>query len=142
MNDCFRFVDERRRESERQEPSPAFCASVCKDFATLHSLTGVECLAGDYSSWSERGTRRPFPPLPDDFLTQVDSLLPAQPWQTGVHIEVAEKLEVSRIKVQHAIDQLIRSGRRIKQVDGILYDAAVNIMPPGNTSGGSNSQSS
>jgi signal transduction histidine kinase len=46
------------------------------------------------------------------------SLLPAQPWQTGIHIEVAEKLEVSRTKVQRAIDQLMKSGRRIKQMDG------------------------
>ncbi|MEH2513532.1 hypothetical protein V1291_004886 [Nitrobacteraceae bacterium AZCC 1564] len=137
MNDCFRFVDERRRLSARQEPTAEFCANVCKEFAALHSLTGVECLKGDYSSWSERDTRRPFPPLPDELLNQVDSLLPTQPWPTGVHIEVAEKLEVSRIKVQRAIDQLIRSGRRIKQVDGMLYDAADNIIAPGDTSKGS-----
>jgi hypothetical protein len=139
LNDCFRFVDERRRQHGGQDPSPAFCAKVCKEFATLHSLTGVECLARDYYNRGEKDTRRTFRPLSDDFLSQVDLLLPAQPWPTGVHIEVAEKLEVSRAKVQQAINQLIKSGRRTKQIDGNLYDAAGNIIALANTSGDSTS---
>jgi hypothetical protein len=141
MSDCYRFVDEHRRRKGAREASPTFCANVCKDFATLHSLSGVECLAGDYSGRRERDTRWPFPPLHDEFLAQVDMLLSAQPWPRGIHIEVAEKLGVPRIKVQRAIEQLIRSGRRIQQVDGILYDAAGNIIPPWSTSSGSPSQS-
>ena len=142
LNDCFRFVDERRRKGGWQEPSQTFCVNLCKEFATLHSLTGVECLASGSDRLSERDTRRPLPPLSDEFLAQVDSLLPAQPWRTGVHIEVAEKLEVSKVRVQRAIEQLIRSGRRIKQVDGILYDAEDNIIALGNLSGDSVFQSS
>jgi hypothetical protein len=134
VNDCFRFFNERR--PARQEATFAFCAEVCTDFATLHSLTGVECLAGDYSSWSDTNDRRRFPPLPDEFLSQVDNLLPAQPWPTGVHIEVAEKLEVGKSKVQRAIAQLIKSGRRFEQVDGILYDGAGNTISPGKTNSG------
>jgi len=126
VGECFHFFTQRR--SMRQEATAGFCYAVCKDFATLHSLAGVECLAGDHSSWNDP-TDRQFPPLTEEFVTQVDMLLPVQPWPTGIHVEIAEKLEVGKNKVHRAIYELIRSGRRLKQVDGILYDAQGEIIP-------------
>jgi DNA-binding GntR family transcriptional regulator len=129
VKDCFRFVEGRRLQSARQEPTPAFCREVCKEFGELHSLPGIQSLMEGQTNWSDKEKRqREDPLLPKDFLVQVDTLLPAQPWPTGIDREVAEKLEVGRNKVQRAISQLVNSGRRIKQIDGVLYDAGGNII--------------
>jgi hypothetical protein len=136
MNECFRFVEDRRLRSARREPSPELCREICKEFSTLHSLSGVQSIKDAPSRWSDKEPReRVFPPLPEEFLAQVDALLPAQPWPTGIHIEVAEKLEVGRNKVQRAITQLIEAGRRIKQIDGVLYNSANSILSSESTDG-------
>jgi hypothetical protein len=139
MNECFQFVDLRRRRGHGQRPSAAIFEEICKDFAASNSLAGVECLKGDRSSWNERDRQRNSAPLPDEFLDQVNALLPAQPWPYGVHLEVADKLEVAANKVQRAIGQLMKSRRRIKQVDGLLYDGAGNVMALQNTKAGRDS---
>jgi hypothetical protein len=72
-------------------------------------------------------------------VDQIDALLPAQPWPYGVHLEVADKLEVTANKVQRAMGQLIKSGRRIKQVDGVLYDGAGNVIALESTNNGRDS---
>lgn len=123
MDVCFRFVEQRRLSSLRQEPSAAFCKDVCKEFGALHSLPGIEALKHDESSWSFREAQRnDTSRLSHEFVDQVDTLLPTQPWFKNIHLEVAAKLEVSGYRVQRAITQLVDSGRRKKQVNGILYD--------------------
>ncbi|MFB6462780.1 AIPR family protein [Bradyrhizobium tunisiense] len=125
MDVCFRFVEQRRLSSLRQEPSAAFCKDVCKEFGALHSLPGIEALKHDESSWAFREAQRnDTSRLSDEFVDQVDTLLPTQPWSKNIHVELAAKLEVSGYRVQRAITQLVDSGRRKKQVNGILYDAA------------------
>lgn len=125
MDVCFRFVEQRRLSSLRQEPSAAFCKDVCKEFGALHSLPGIEALKHDESSWSFREAQRnDTSRLSHEFVDQVDTLLPTQPWFKNIHLEVAAKLEVSGYRVQRAITELVDSGRRKKQVNGILYDGA------------------
>lgn len=138
MNECFRFLEQRRVNSPRQEPNAAFCWDVCKEFGTLHSLPGIEALKHDESSWGFREARRnDTAPLTDEFVDQVDTLMPPQPWPKNTHLDVAAKLEVPGYKVQRAITQLIESGRRKKQVNGILYDAVGSSVTPSNTTYGS-----
>ncbi len=60
--------------------------------------------------------------LPDDFLAMVDAILPSQPWPPGTHIEVAAKLDSRPMRVSRAIQQLISSGRRLRQFNGIAYN--------------------
>ena len=70
-------------------------------------------------------------PITEEFLNQVELLLPVQPWPTGVHKEVAEKLETSPSHVSRAIDQLIKSGRVHNQIDGKVYNETVpNLDQP------------
>lgn len=61
-----------------------------------------------------------FPP-DQDFLDRVATLLPQQPWPKNIHKEIATSLEVSRRKVQQAINQLIRQGKFLPQIEGVLY---------------------
>jgi hypothetical protein len=70
--------------------------------------------------------------IPEDVLEKVENLLPAQPWPTGVHKEVAEQLNLPIKLVSSAIQELIISGKFFHQIDGIVI---TNSSPRGdNTS--------
>jgi hypothetical protein len=136
MNECFRFVEVRRLRSALQEPNSSFCREACRNFGDLHSLSGSQALKDEPTNWTDKESRRrENSPVPEEFLAQVDALLPPQPWPTGIDREVAEKLEVGRNRVHRAITQLMNSGRRVKQIDGVLYDAAGNAIAPGTPTG-------
>lgn len=55
-------------------------------------------------------------------VATVRAELPAQPWPTGVHKTVAERLGVESALVQKAIRTLILSGVCKNQVDGVVVD--------------------
>jgi hypothetical protein len=57
MNDCFRFVEDRRLRSARQEPSREFFKEVCREFGDLHSLAGIQSLKDGQTNWSDKETR-------------------------------------------------------------------------------------
>lgn len=59
-------------------------------------------------------------PLDESFVRQVEMLLPAQPWPTGIHRDIAEKLDCTPSKVGKATQQLIREGKYKPQIDGQL----------------------
>jgi hypothetical protein len=59
----------------------------------------------------------------DELVNQVDALLPPQPWKSGIHHEIAGKLSLDPKDVSAAIGRLIRSGRRHRQRDGVVYGA-------------------
>ena len=60
--------------------------------------------------------------ISDEFIEQVAQCLPEQPWPTGIHREVAERLSVKNSQISEAIKELIRQGRFRDQVDGELVD--------------------
>ena len=60
--------------------------------------------------------------LTDEFVEQVFMLLPKQPWEIGIHREIAEKLECDSQKVSAAIKVLIARNRCFAQKDGVVYD--------------------
>lgn len=55
-----------------------------------------------------------------EIMTQVKSLLPPQPWPTGIHKKVASDLGLPNGLVSDAIDWLIIEGDFLNQVDGTL----------------------
>jgi uncharacterized protein (DUF983 family) len=57
-----------------------------------------------------------------EFVSRVRLELPAQPWPTGIHKKIAERLSVAPSKVQKAIRVLILSGIFKHQVDGTVVD--------------------
>ncbi|MBD1900841.1 AIPR family protein [Trichocoleus sp. DQ-A3] len=66
--------------------------------------------------------------LPEEFLKAVDAVLPEQPWKPGVHAEIATHLGCKPYKVSQAIRQLVDSGRRYHQKDGVVYDADGKVL--------------
>lgn len=57
-----------------------------------------------------------------EFLQTVYVELPAQPWPTGIHKVIAQKLNCPAGKVSQAINHLIEQGRVYRQVNGVVYD--------------------
>lgn len=66
--------------------------------------------------------------LSEDFLNAVDAILSEQPWKPGVHAEVASLLGCKPFKVSQAITQLVESGRRYRQKDGVVYDTDGQVL--------------
>lgn len=64
----------------------------------------------------------------EEYLDQVNKLLPAQPWKQGVHIEIARKLDCEPKMVSAAISQLMREGKKNMQRDGVVFDADGKII--------------
>jgi hypothetical protein len=74
-----------------------------------------------------RPSRRAVSLVPE-FVDAVDRLLPEQPWQIGVHLEVARTLNCAHEDVSAAIGQLMDSGRRKRQKNGVVYDGAGGVV--------------
>jgi len=81
----------------------------------------------DFDDWREYVERRavdfPFEPkvFDEEMLDKVMQALPEQPWPTGTHLRVAEKLQVPAKIASNYINELIRRKRVLKQINGELY---------------------
>jgi len=62
--------------------------------------------------------------IDEALVESVRSLLPSQPWPTGVHLEIADKLGIPNKFVARCINELIVRGVFMRQIDGQLF-------PPG-----------
>ncbi|WP_440073880.1 AIPR family protein [Pseudomonas fragariae (ex Marin et al. 2024)] len=58
------------------------------------------------------------------FLLSLLEKLPVQPWKPSIHVDVANLLDVKPVRVSKAINLLIEQGRLMKQVNGVVFDAA------------------
>ena len=56
--------------------------------------------------------------LDPELLARVRGMLPAQPWPTGTHIQIAETLNIPKTLASKYIDELIRRGEFRHQADG------------------------
>ena len=74
--------------------------------------------------------------MPDDVVRRIDALLPQQPWKPGIHHEIASKLGLEPKDVSAVIGQLIRSGRRHRQRDGVVYGSDGNVIAVDHDRGG------
>jgi len=113
--------------NQTKKVKPSLVQSCFKEAAKAFGLEGVEQL-GRRSIKSAGRLELPKDVLPDEFLKQVDSVLPTQPWKPGVHIQVAEKLGRKPNEVSAAINLLIESGRRNEQIGGIVYDSSGKVI--------------
>jgi len=93
-----------------------FELELCQAAAIEYGLTGVEAIKSGASSYRQR-----VQPLTASFVDSVNRALPEQPWKPGVHKTVAKSLRCSSNKVYEAIQQLVDSGVRHLQKDGIVY---------------------
>lgn len=60
--------------------------------------------------------------IEEDTLELIRQELPKQPWETGIHKKVAEKLGLKNKIVKTAIRVLINRGFFLQQIDGILIE--------------------
>jgi hypothetical protein len=88
-----------------------------------------------------------FPPLPppppskdkaedksavdEQTLTTVQGLLPAQPWPTGIHKEIAVRLGISNRQAAIAINELVRRGIFQPQAGGEISEDEIEKEPNG-----------
>jgi hypothetical protein len=79
-------------------------------------------------------SKRPRVPLTDEVIAKVEHAMPPQPWPKGASRKVAEELGLPQGTVADALKELVRRGRFKVQLDGRLYDEAVNgqtaVTPP------------
>jgi hypothetical protein len=68
---------------------------------------------------AEPGLTRPG--FDEDLLAATKELLPAQPWPQGVHREVADKLGLTATQASRYIQELIRRGAFLDQIEGQLF---------------------
>jgi len=77
------------------------------------------------AKWNEFKESGSLPPLTsgvdEELLGQVKAILPSQPWPSGVHREVAEKLDITPTMASKCIYALIKRGEFMNQVDGQLF---------------------
>lgn len=73
--------------------------------------------------------------LSEDLLGQVAKDLPKQPWPTGVHKDVADRLKISTKTVSAAIQELIRRGQFFHQIDGVVLHPAPQEGSPSDGEG-------
>jgi transcription elongation factor Elf1 len=65
----------------------------------------------------------------EEMLERVRREMPAQPWPTGTHHEIATKLELSTAELRRAVNELIKRGKFLQQIDGVLYTPVQTGMP-------------
>ena len=66
--------------------------------------------------------------ISEELVDMVDQHLPQQPWPIAIHCKVAKELSLNKDVVRAAIRQLIRSGKRYYQYNGIVYDKNQQIV--------------
>jgi len=107
----------------KQRKGRGFIIEVCREAAASYSLSGVDTVERSGSSGTKHSQ-----PLPSDFVERVQAALPAQPWKPGVHRDVASQLGCRSDAVYDAIQQLIASGRRNVQKDGVVYASDGSVL--------------
>jgi hypothetical protein len=118
------------RAKEREFRSAMFVFEACGHAAEKYGITDLQVVGKQRPGPGTEGTRT-WPEPSEEFIRQIDSLLPPQPWQPGLHATVAKQLGCHKRTVSAAIKVLIASGKRLQQVDGVVYDQAGQGLPVG-----------
>jgi hypothetical protein len=121
---CWEFIEPRRGGALR--PGHLLVRGICREYADVYSIAEYQVIGKNRlpldRSGNEHNPGFEDPPS-EEFLEQVDALLPRQPWPIGIHKEIADKLKVTNGRVSRAIYHLIRKGKRLDQKGGRLFDA-------------------
>ncbi|MDX2069790.1 MAG: hypothetical protein SFV55_15285 [Haliscomenobacter sp.] len=108
--------------------------SLCKTMSKSYNMKGYErlvnTLSTPFGNSINPGRNRPqkSTEVSQEFIDQVEMLLPKQPWKPGTHKEIALKLNCSEKEIYTATNKLIEQGKKFRQKDGILFDKKGNIV--------------
>lgn len=97
----------------------------------VFNLDNIECVEKYNSIYdSITGLSRPYrnTKVNEDFVENVFSLLPPQPWKNGMHRDIIRVLDCSTAQYTIAVEMLIQSGRVFRQKNGVLYDLTGKII--------------
>ena len=102
---------------------------ACEKLAIERGITGVHALKIDLFGLSPgRGSEHSTTEVSDEFVIQVKSALPPQPWKPGIHKEISNQLNCELWQFREAVDHLIEDGTFLRQRDGVLFDEDGNIV--------------
>lgn len=132
ISESWDVIKEQDSASQRLDAKrTSFIMNCCDAMAKKFQLTDVEVIG-------KRHLRRPYDDtknktikhktMSSEFLDKIDSLLPKQPWKRGIHLQIAKEIGCDATEVSKSIKTLIASGKRNRQVDGIVYDANDDII--------------
>ncbi len=102
--------------------------SVCEEINKANDIKGYDRLVHNYGVNNEKFIVQRRTPkhvaknITSEFINQVDSILPKQPWKPGTHKLIAKELSCSESEIFFAVEILIKTGKRYRQKDGIIYD--------------------
>ena len=121
MDEIVRALLETRSKSRRLKRWNADeMGAAAKVLAARYSLAGIDQWRP--GSWSDEQGATPSL-YEDDLAMRVNELLPEQPWEPGIHRDIARRLDCGVGSVSRAINLLIRRGVRHRQENGVVYDA-------------------
>lgn len=124
----------------RRSRRTAFDAAIIQEYANKFGIEGLEVVGRRDIKMSPpvapialpafakdvQITAQTYAVLSEDVLAKVDAALPNQPWPPGIHREIAKRLGISKRMVSAAITTLMLTGKRMKQLDGVVYDTEGN----------------
>jgi len=92
------------------------CVSCGQAFRVIRTASGgIECkIIGTAAVTKTSG-------LDEQLLKRVKEEMPLQPWPTGTHKAVAERLGITPTLVNRALQELTKAGVFHPQIDGVLY---------------------
>lgn len=93
------------------------CTRCAKTLQTTRTVAGINTKLRLYVAAPKLAKEE----IDAAFIESVSKLLPAQPWPTGIHKTISATLGVRSGLVTDAIQYLIRAGRFMPQIDGVLY---------------------
>lgn len=108
--------------------------SLCKEINKENNIMGYERiihnsgLSNGRTNTIRKSTNNSEKNITFDFVKKVDELFPDQPWKPGTHKLVADKLSCSELEIFSAVNILIKSGKRYRQKDGVIYDKKGKIV--------------
>ena len=111
----------------------SYFLKVCEEMNDANNIKGYERLTHNFGINNEsivihRPKQRNDNNITSEFIDKVDSILPSQPWKPGTHKLVSKQLNCSENEVYLAVNILVKSGRRYRQRDGIIYSLDGKII--------------
>lgn len=104
--------------------SPSFVNECCIAVAKEHNLRAAQAVTRAVFA----RTQVVHAPVTEAQIELVDKALPVQPWSAGIHIKIAGKLGLPPKVVSAAIGSLMASGRRLRQSDGVVFNANGDVV--------------
>lgn len=94
--------------------------NINKGFSSIQTIQNIDY--GIPMSSSGKISEKKIIYIDESVIEQVKNLLPEQPWNKGIHKQVAEELMISKKSVKRAITILIKRGIFKHQIDGNIIE--------------------